>query len=432
MGSGKNAAGVWSAAGTNVDRSAILRSWLSTDPGTDTKSVVFYDLDLLRSRLAQLKEDFPADTKHHVAIKANPLLAVLRLVVAEGVGLEAASIEEVHLAKESGCSGGDVAYDSPAKTVEEIRQALAWGCVLSVDNLDELGRVVRLDSDSDAVVLLRISPEVADGDVPATSVGGADSRFGVPWSALRAMTTTDRRDLLSTVDGLHVHTGSQGISMATQFESLGRIMSMVMEWRAEFRRPHDVHLNVGGGAPAAVRGTPPAFTPTDVGLFLRDSIAVQRSRLTLHTEFGRAVMNDSAFAASKVEYVRSAPNGRKQLVSHLGADMFMRAAYAPDYWPLDIEVLIGGSDSKPTEAYDIYGPLCFAGDRIGNGVEMGRVVPGDWLGFLGVGGYTLGLWSRHCSRAMPPVVGFERRETGISFRPLRRAESPQDLVRFWS
>jgi hypothetical protein len=30
----------------------------------------------------------------------------------------------------------------------------------------------------------------------------------------------------------------------------------------------------------------------------------------------------------------------------------------------------------------------------------------DWLGILGTGANTLGLWSRHCSRTIPKVIGF--------------------------
>jgi diaminopimelate decarboxylase len=54
---------------------------------------------------------------------------------------------------------------------------------------------------------------------------------------------------------------------------------------------------------------------------------------------------------------------------------------------------------------------------------------GDILVFHDTGAYTMGMWSRHCSRGMPAVVGIEDDGT---FRTLRKRESTLDMVRFWS
>ena len=59
-----------------------------------------------------------------------------------------------------------------------------------------------------------------------------------------------------------------------------------------------------------------------------------------------------------------------------------------------------------------------------------RPQPGDWLVVHDTGAYTMGLWSRHCSRGMPVVLGY--RDGGKDLDVLRRKETPEDLVRFWS
>ena len=43
------------------------------------------------------------------------------------------------------------------------------------------------------------------------------------------------------------------------------------------------------------------------------------------------------------------------------------------------------------------------------------------------GAYTLSMWSRHCSRGLPPVWGLD----GGDVERLFAGESPQDVVRFW-
>ena len=80
----------------------------------------------------------------------------------------------------------------------------------------------------------------------------------------------------------------------------------------------------------------------------------------------------------------------------------------------------------------IVGPLCFGGDIIARGVSLPAIDVGDWLVIRDVGAYTLSMWSRHCSRGIPAVIGYERTADAITTRLLRRAESAADVVRFWS
>jgi diaminopimelate decarboxylase len=76
----------------------------------------------------------------------------------------------------------------------------------------------------------------------------------------------------------------------------------------------------------------------------------------------------------------------------------------------------------------IAGPLCFAGDILARELSMPRPEPGDWIAIRDVGAYTLGMWSRHCSRGIPAVVGYE----AAGVRLLRPQETPSDMARFWS
>src|SRR3990170_378167 len=94
-------------------------------------SAIFHHLGLMRARIAALQAAFPDGTLHAVAVKANPVLEILREVVQTGSGLEAASIEEVQLAVAAGCPAQRVVFDSPTKTVDEIQQALRWGVYIN-------------------------------------------------------------------------------------------------------------------------------------------------------------------------------------------------------------------------------------------------------------------------------------------------------------
>ncbi len=144
-------------------------------------SAIIHHLGLMRARIVALQSAFPKDCMHTVAIKANPVVEILREVVGTGVGLEAASIEEVELALAAGCRAERVVYDSPAKTVAEIDRCIEWGVYLNADNFDELDRIAYAlkKRNSASLVGLRINAMVGSGTIEHTSVSAASSRFGV-------------------------------------------------------------------------------------------------------------------------------------------------------------------------------------------------------------------------------------------------------------
>jgi diaminopimelate decarboxylase len=84
----------------------------------------------------------------------------------------------------------------------------------------------------------------------------------------------------------------------------------------------------------------------------------------LVTENGRALLAKAGCVASSVEYTKSS-GGRHIAVTHVGADLCMRACYMPDTWGLRVFVCDAEGRQKEGAAgvedvvQDIAGPLCF-------------------------------------------------------------------------
>ena len=147
------------------------------------------------------------------------------------------------------------------------------------------------------------------------------------------------------------------------------------------------------------------------------------------TEFGRSVQAGCGIAFSQVEYVKD----RATAVVHFGADLFLRWVYHPHDWNHEMFVLdrLGVPKTASPVKTTIAGPLCFGGDILARDVMLPELQPGDWVGFRDVGAYTLSMWSRHCNRGLPLVLGYDpHAQPCISL--LRRAEQPDDVVQFWS
>ena len=406
----------WSARATLDDVQRGLR--LATDAGwwgQGQTRLMFHDLGRMEHRLSLLRGAFPEGTVHGVAIKANPLVEVLRAVVASGCGLEAASWEEVQCALAAGCRPERLVFDGPAKTEAELRDSLSLGLWLNADNPSELERLAALGAPGDARIGLRVNPALGAGTIGITSTVSRSSKFGVLLDDAPALL-----ERFPFVRGLHVHTGSQGVGLALMSAAARATDAMVERYELDF-------LDVGGGLP--VRYTDADPEPPTVGDWATSLAELPRwGRRTLLTELGRSVQAGCGWAISRIEAVKQV-DGHLHYTVHLGADLLLRRVYRPEDW--DHQLLVLAPDGTPREdtvEADVGGPLCFSGDLLAKRRPLGRAQPGDLLLIRDTGAYTLSMWSRHCSRGLPAMFGL-RGEAGV---PLFRGESPEDVARFWS
>ena len=190
------------------------------------------------------------------------------------------------------------------------------------------------------------------------------------------------------------------------------------------RFPRISWLDIGGGLPTRYRESDPGLSPDDYLEELRRAVP-EIDQYSLVTEIGRALHANCGWAASKVEYVA---DGRA--VVHFGADFCLRECYQTDDWWHDFSVLTPQGELKEAEIlpYDIYGPLCFSGDRMAQDRLLPRLESGDILVMHDVGAYTFSMWSRYCSRLIPEILGFENGDVQV----LRRRETAGDVVKFWA
>lgn len=401
----------------------------------DRDALLFHDLDQLSARIAELRAAFPASTLHALAIKSNPLVSLLRFAVERGMGLEAASLEEVALARAAGCPAARIVFDSPAKTRREIAQSLAWGITLNADNFDEIERigaaVAAAAGRCDSMVGLRVNPQVGDGSIGMTSVAGAYSKFGVPLEQRREAIIDAYRHY-PWLRGLHLHVGSQGVTeqqLAAAVEKVFELRSQIHAALGEAR----IHcVDIGGGLSWRYREDSTVPTPRSYAAVLRARVPLAFApEVQLITEYGRCVQTGCGFAASRVEYVKT-DGGRRTAVIHFGADLMMRRVYRPDDWYYRFSVL--APDGSPKQgapvAHTIAGPLCFGGDLLARDLPLPQIEEGDWVIIHDTGGYTLSMWSRHCNRGLPTVLGYAGNPP--EFSCLHAGESPEDVVRFWN
>jgi diaminopimelate decarboxylase len=186
-------------------------------------------------------------------------------------------------------------------------------------------------------------------------------------------------------------------------------------------------IDVGGGLAVPYRPTDPRPTVGEwAGALFGAAPSLREARLV--TEIGRWMHAPTGAVVTRVEYTRDTPVGRLG-VMHVGADLLLRAVYRPEDWWHEVE--IRGPDGervdRPLVPTMLCGPLCFGGDVVVRGRELPEVREGDLVVIRDTGAYTLAMWSRHCSRGVPALVG----ASGGDVELLRERERPEDVVRWW-
>ncbi|GAA1235308.1 diaminopimelate decarboxylase [Streptomyces aureus] len=396
------------------------------------------DVEGIRGAARELREAFAFDgvsVQHTFAVKAASLVPVLALLNEEGVGAEVASAGELELARAAGVPAERIVFDSPAKSMDELRDALAHGIAVNADNPQELDRVDAVVADLGvgcAPVGLRVNPQVGSGSIGAMSTATATSKFGV---ALRdegaEQWVLDAYRLRPWMTRLHTHTGSQGVALELMAEGVRAAYELAEKINAHLGRQQIDTLDIGGGLPVnfASDEVTPAFA--QYARLLRETVpGLFDGRYTLVTEFGRALLAKQGLIMAYVEYTKTS-GGRRIAVTHAGAQVATRTVFVPESWPLRVGAYDADGRPRATEplVQDVAGPCCFAGDLVARERELPELAPGDLVALYDTGAYYFSTHFHYNSLPRPAVYGYVVSDAGVvTFAPVRSAQTVAEVV----
>ncbi len=376
-------------------RDAVKNGLCSTN-----KAVIFYSKDALNYRLDLLLKTFPKGTNHAIAIKTCNHKEVLSHIINRGFGLEAASIEEVLLAKEAGADNKKIVFDSPIKTRYEINKCHNEfpGILLNANSLEELSRY---PINFNGKVGLRINPLVNNSGGSYFNVSTKNSKFGVPISKRQAI--IDHCLKYPFITCLHFHIGSNLKDISPNIKSISKVSTLAIEIN-DLRNKHGIEilidtLDIGGGI---------QFDHKSIEYFVESMLKIPKIKdFSLITEYGNFVHKYNSFVVSNIEYVISnAPDLPDIAYIHVGADLFVRKVYSNLNTEYPCTALHTSQDSnlRKIKDYNIVGPLCFAGDILFENIKLNEIKEGDKLFIYNIGSNTLSMWSGHCSRGLPEFI----------------------------
>jgi diaminopimelate decarboxylase len=377
---------------------------------------------VMRARLRQFLAAF-ADQRVLVcyALKANSNLAVIRTLAQEGAGADVVSGGELERALAAGVPPHRIVFSGVGKSRDEMIQALdariAQFNVESVPELIALSEVAaarRLR----APVALRVNPDVAADTHDKISTGRRHDKFGIAGDQALEVYQLARRLAGIELVGLHLHIGSQILSLAPFAAAYRRGIELVRALGAAgmpLRR-----LDLGGGLGVPYRAEPALDLAEYAALIRRLTAGLD---LELVLEPGRYLVAEAGVLLSRVLYVKEGED-RFCVVLDAGMNNLLRPALYDAYHA--IVPVVAPQPRTPVAATDVVGPICESTDVFARGRELPPLGAGDLVAFAGAGAYGAVMASDYNSRPRAAEVMVEATRFAVVKPRIEPAEGLAD------
>ncbi len=361
--------------------------------------VYIYSAATLRRHARVFREGLAGVPRKHLAyaIKANPNLAVLRVLADEGYGADVVSVGEMRRALAAGMPAKDIVFSGVGKTRAELAAALDAGIGQFNLELEEEGVVLAQlahERGLRAPATLRVNPDVDAGTHAKISTGRKENKFGV--AVDQAPGIFDRLAGLPGLNlrGVAVHIGSQLFDLKPLEAAYVRLGQLVAELRAAGHAITHVDLGGGLGVPYRAGDMPPS--PAEYGAMVARVTADWDAELMF--EPGRVIAGNAGVLVTEVIWVKPGVVHPYVIVDAAMNDLARVALYDAYH---DF-VAVRPTGERMTA--NIAGPVCESGDTFAMGRDIDRVVSGDLAVLRTAGAYGATMASTYNSRPLVPEV----------------------------
>jgi diaminopimelate decarboxylase len=356
------------------------------------------------------------------AVKANPSLGILNVLVGLGAGADIVSAGELVRWIKAGGDPAKVVFSGVGKTERELATALAAGIgtfnVESAEELDVIDRVARA-AGTRARIALRVNPDVDPQTHPYISTGLKQNKFGVGMAEARALLGRARQLGGLQIVGVDCHIGSQLTKTSPFTDAIARLVALVGELAADGIAIE--HVDVGGGLGIDYgKGDAPPPSPAEYGAAVRAALApLAALGVTLTTEPGRVIVGRAGALVTRVLY-RKRNDAKHFTIVDAAMNDLMRPALYGSFHPIRP---VARPDRAPITT-DVVGPICETGDFFARDRELPELAQGELLWIGAAGAYGSAMASNYNTRPRAPEVLV----TGDRYTVIRERETYEQLL----
>ena len=331
------------------------------------------------------------------AVKANPNLAVLKVLQSEGYGADVVSVGEMRRALAAGMPPDKIVFSGVGKTRFELQAALEAGIgQFNIESEEEGLELVELAAalGKEARCALRINPDVDAGTHDKISTGKADNKFGVPISEAGQIFGKLAGQPGMRLRGVAVHIGSQLAELAPLERAFVKLGELVTSLRGA---GHTItHVDLGGGLGVPYRSGERLPSPAEYGAMV--ARVTKDWDVSLIFEPGRVIAGNAGVLLTRVVRVKRGINDPFVIVDAAMNDLARPALYGAYHDFVAVEPSGDGMTAN------IVGPICETGDTFAMGRECDALASGDLAVFRTAGAYGATMASSYNSRGFVAEV----------------------------
>src|SRR6185437_8211523 len=353
-----------------------------------------YSASAIRQRIHALQTALQGlDTLVCYAVKANSNLAVLELMAEAGLGADIVSAGELQRSVRAGIPADRIVFSGVAKSAGEIGDALAAGiCRFNVESTDELHMLQGLATARNTIARasVRVNPDVDALTHAKISTGKSENKFGVGIEEAREWFADNAQRTHVNLDGLHVHIGSQMLSLDPIELALQRVASF---WRELTAAGHAIaSIDVGGGLGVCYRdGRDQPVSIEDYADIIRKTLGGFGGHILL--EPGRWLVAEAGGLLTRVLRIKQGRQRRFLVVDAAMTELLRPSLY--DAWH---DIVPISRRLQPPQLYDVVGPVCESSDTFAVDRLLPPCEPDDLLMIRTTGAYGAAMASNYNSR----------------------------------
>jgi diaminopimelate decarboxylase len=352
------------------------------------------------------------------AVKSNSNLAILRIFINQGSGVDIVSGGELYRALQAGVDPGKVVYSGVGKRPDEIRFALDNDILIfNIESPQEMHVLNQIAGElgKKARIALRVNPDVDPQTHPYISTGLKQNKFGINIDKSQAAYKVARNLANLEIVGVACHIGSQLTQLSPFLETLDRLKELIARLRQE---QIDIrYLDIGGGLGIQYnQETPPH--PTDYGRGIMQKL--EGMDCTLILEPGRVLVGNAGILVTKVLYTKEGED-KFFIIVDAGMNDLSRPSLYGSYHGLQP---VSEKNRREVKA-SLVGPICESGDFLAKDRMMPAFEPGELVAVMSAGAYGFTMSSNYNSRPRIPEILVHKDE----FYVIRERETYTDMIR---
>ena len=358
-----------------MDRELIL----SMANNNDTPFYL-YDMRVINEKAGLVKSAF-LEFNLLYSIKANPNATIIKNFVNLELGFDAASVNEVQLAKNNGASIDNIYYSSPGKSMRDLKMALDC-CQIIVDSIGEIDRLNSLASAMGRTIQIGVRLNIENNKMQQSThevMGGVSSKFGISLEEFLALRISDFIHI--DIIGIHVYFGSQILDIGL----ISGNFHIIAETALILKEKYNIkYVNFGGGFGVPYEKKESCIEIEKLSHHIHKDSIIQKlisTSITLNIELGRFLVAECGYFVSKILDIKTS-YGKKFAIIDGGMNSFFRPMMTGDFHDV-VQFQKKGSPETVTLA----GKLCTPMDKYYDDLSLYSLSVGDIIAFKNAGAY---------------------------------------------